>query len=302
MESVLTIGLSPAFERVMVFPSLKEGEVNRAQKSYLFASGKAVNVTRVLLSLKRDAVNITHLSKGRKDEFLSLAEKEEIPVKFVLSSSPTRCCTTLINRENGCSTELVEEAGDVGKGVTEKFYALFEKEVVNHNAVIISGTKAKGFEDWIIPRIVEECSKRNIITVLDIKGKDLINSLGYRPTIIKPNLVEFASTFLNINNLNERDDNRILIEKIKDKMKELYLSYGVKTVISRGKYPVLSYDGLELYETQIPEVEVVNTIGCGDTLTAALTHFSLNGDPLSKAVGKAVEKASLKARKETFVL
>lgn len=302
MKSVLTIGLSPAFERVMVFPSMKEGEVNRAEKSYLFASGKALNVTRVLASLNREAVNITHLSRERKDEFIQLAERENLRIKYVISSSPTRCCTTIINKEKKSSTELVEEAGDIGEGVTEKFYSLFLKEVKNHSAVIISGKKAKGFEDWIIPKIVEECSKRNIPTVLDIRGKDLRDSLIYRPAVIKPNFVEFASTFLDSQDLNEADDNERLIKRVKEKIEELYSLYGVKSVISRGKYPVLSYDGLALHETEIPKIDALNTVGCGDTLTAALTHFLLDGDTLEEAAGKAVQKASLKAQKETFII
>ncbi len=301
MDSVLTIGLSPAFERVLVFSSLKEGEVNRAKENYLYASGKALNVTRVLHSYKRPAVNITHLSLSRKDEFLALAEKEGLPVRYVPSQYPTRICTTLINREKGTSTELVEEAGYVGDGVSESFYSLFEEEIKNHKAVIISGTRAKGFDDSLIPRIVEECSKRKLLTVLDVKGEDLINSLEYRPTLIKPNLVEFASTFLGENNLNEGDDNIRLMEKVKDKMKELYDSYNTMSVISRGKYPVLSYDGDSFFETEVPDVKAQNTIGCGDTLTAALTHFLLSGCSLETAVGEAVKRASEKAEKETFL-
>ena len=81
--SVLTIGLSPAFEKVLVFPSFRENEVNRSTFHTLSASGKAINVTRVLGKLGRTAVDITQLGGPRVREFLALAEKENIRVRFV---------------------------------------------------------------------------------------------------------------------------------------------------------------------------------------------------------------------------
>ncbi len=292
MDSVLTIGLSPAFERILVIPDFEVNTVNRSVRQYLYASGKGVNVTRALGRMGRDAVNITHLGKAGEKDFLALAENEGIKVRYVESNSFIRTCTTVIDENNETSTELVEEAWRVEDGISKSIYSLFLEEVEDHKAVTISGTKAPGYSPSLIPDIVKECSKRNKITVLDIKGEDLISSLKYNPTVIKPNLEEFALTF----NLSG-DDIESESEKI---MKKIYSDYGTVTVISRGGDPLWYFDGNAFGEIEIPHVRVRNTIGCGDTLTAVMTHFILEGIPLSEALVEAVRAAGSKAGNTTF--
>ena len=296
-DSVLTIGLAPTFQKVLVFPSLRENEVNRSAVHTLVASGKAINVTRVLTKLGREAVNITQLGGPRVDEFVSLCRAEGIAVRYFISAAETRTCTTLINEEKGTATELVEEANEVEAEASSRLFSLFEEEEEKHTAVIISGTKAKGYSDTLIPDIVRRCREKGKLTVLDIRGKDLINSLPCRPTIIKPNLCEFCSTF----GITGGDDNEDTEKAVCDKMHELYEEYGIMSVITRGKRPTWCFDGKKFCTIENTlTLPVVNTVGCGDTLTGVMTHHLLNGDFLSAAVGKGMEAAERKASHRTF--
>ncbi len=299
MESVLTIGLNPAFERVYIFPSLKEGEVNRAEEKYIFASGKGINTSRALNILGRRNTNITHLGGKEREKFLSLALKENIAVKWVESGAEIRTCTTLINRAKGTSTELVEESEMVGEETSSLIYNLFLKEEKNHQAVIISGSKAPGYEENLIPKIVEECGKKGIKVVLDIRKNDLLSSLMYRPYLIKINLSEFAETF-RLGVIEESEDNEEIKKKAFTLMKELYNNYGTMTLISRGKFSSLYYDGIEEGEIESEKIKAVNTIGCGDTLTAAVTHYLLMGKSLKDATKEGMHAASRAAESATF--
>lgn len=301
MDSVLTIGLAPTFQKVLVFPSLKENEVNRCTSHTCTASGKAVNVTRVLARLGRPAVNITQLGGPRTEEFLTLADKEGIDIRYFLTSSPIRTCTTLINEENGTSTELVEEASPVDDTASGKLFSLFEEEIGKHGAVVISGTKAKGYSDTLIPSFVKRSAEEGKLVVLDIKGNDLVESLPFRPSVIKPNLPEFCSTFSIANTVLEEDENEALRGNVEEKMRELYEKYGVMTVISRGKYPTWLFDGKEFSAVgNTLSLPVVNTIGCGDTLTGVMTHHLLSGMSLKEAVREGMMAAERKAGRRTF--
>ncbi len=301
MDSVLTVGLAPTFQKVLVFPSLKENEVNRCTSGTLTASGKAVNVTRVLTRLGRPSVNITQLGGPRTEEFLALSRKEEIEIRYFLSSGPIRTCTTLINEENGTSTELVEEASPVEDTASEKLYSLFEEEIGKHSALVISGTKAKGYSDTLIPSLVERSRGEGKLVVLDIKGKDLIRSLPCSPSLIKPNLPEFCSTFSIAGSVLEENENEALRGEVEEKMRELYDKYGVMTVISRGRYPTWVFDGKEFSVVcNTLSLPVVNTIGCGDTLTAVMTHHLLAGMSLREAVREGMAAAERKASRRTF--
>lgn len=299
MESVLTIGLNPAFERVYIFPSLKEGEVNRAKEKYIFASGKGINTSRALNILGRTNTNITHLGGYIREEFLSLARRENIDIEWVDSRSEIRTCTTLVNKKKGLSTELVEESNPVKEGTSLLIYNLFQNKVQNYKAVIISGSKAGGYEEWLIPAIVKECGKYGIKTVLDIRKDDLISSLKYRPYLVKINLSEFAETF-NLGLIDENENNGEIKKKAHSIMKELYSTYGTMTLISHGGFSSLYYDGEEEGEIECEKIKAVNTIGCGDTLTAAVTHYLLLGKSLKEAAKEGMHVATLAAANATF--
>jgi 1-phosphofructokinase/tagatose 6-phosphate kinase len=57
-KKFLSICLTPTMQRTMRFPSVEKGEVNRTSEYRIDASGKGVNVTRVLDQLGEE---VTHL-------------------------------------------------------------------------------------------------------------------------------------------------------------------------------------------------------------------------------------------------
>ena len=295
MNSILTIGLSPTFQKQIVFSSFTENEVNRSNLHKEVCSGKAINVSRGLLHLGVPSTNLTQLGGPRVEEFLSLCKKESINVKHILVDKAIRTCITILNEEKHTSTELVEEAQEVDENASERLFRLFLEEVDNHQAVVISGTKAKGFSKDLFPSIVAECNKRGVMTVLDIKGEDLKATLPSHPTIIKPNLSEFCFTFGLGKNILEADTNEEMKAKVEEITRDIYNKYGTKSVITRGKYDTWLFDGEEFRTVKNKPIKVVNTIGCGDTLTAALTYSLMKGEALENAVAFGMECAQKKA-------
>lgn len=295
MESVLTIGLSPAFQKIIIFNDLKENEVNRSSRHTLECSGKAINVSRVLANLGRPSLDLLQLGGPRTNEFISLCNKEGIITKHIDVKAEVRTCTTVINEAKHTSTELIEEAEEVEESASDAFFNLFLSEIDNHSAVVISGTKAKGFKPTLLPSIVKESKKRNKLVVLDIKGNDLKSCLECSPDIIKPNLSEFCSTFAIKERVLESEENLDLLDIVKEATKEIFDKYRTKSIITRGKYDTWCYDGNRFFTVPTKDIKVVNTIGCGDTLTAALTHSLLNGDDLETAVAFGMYCAQEKA-------
>ncbi len=299
MAEVLTIGLNPAFEHIYVFSSFNEGEVNRVKEQYLFASGKGINATRVFNLLGDNALNLTQLGGAKKDEFLTLAENEHIFLKYVESNCDIRTCTTLVNAAKGTSTELVEESDRVGEDTSSRFMELFLKEKEKRDAVVISGSKAPGYNKWLIPSIVNECKLDDIKVILDIKGEDLIESLKYSPYLIKINFQEFVQTF-RLGEVKENENDDEIKRKALCLMKDLYAEYGTMTLISRGNLSSLYFDATEEGEIETEKVNAVNTIGCGDALTAAVTHYLLKGKSLKEAATLGSHIATKAAESPTF--
>lgn len=296
MKSVLAICLSPTFQRIMVFKEFHEDQVNRSGEILELASGKGINVSRVLNNLGRPCTNLIQLGGERVNQFLALCEKDGLSVCYLPVKADIRTCTTIINSEKHTSTELVEESRTVESSDSERLFDLFLQELPKHDAVVITGTKAAGFAADLYPRMVRECRKNNIMTVLDIKGQELKECLKEHPSIIKPNLSELCATYLPNVRVFENSDDSFVMDDVAAILKEIYETYGACSVITRGKNDTWIYDG-QSFQTVCHKIKlpVVNTIGCGDTLTAAMTHKLLEGQSLAESVQYGMECATIKA-------
>jgi len=268
----------------MVFNCFHEDEVNRSDAYFLLPSGKGVNVARVIGQLGGVATVFTHLGGNRVDEFMELCGKEHITLLSFPSESPIRTCTTLVNQERKTSTELVEEPFPVEEAATERAMDLFLAHVDAYDAVVFTGTKAKGYADDLFPRMVSATKKAGKIVVMDVKGMDLLNSLPCHPDVVKPNLSELIATFQPGKVVWENEASEGLYDTVSAIAENIYHEYQTKLVLSRGKHDTWVYDGLSLKVLPNVDVPVVNTIGCGDALTAGMIVRMLQGDDLVVAV------------------
>ncbi len=281
----LTICLNPVLQRTLVLPRLLENEVNRSGEYYLDASGKGLNVTRVLAQLGERAVHLTQAGGRNRDLFLSLAERDGLEVRWVESGSEIRFCYTLLSREARTSTEVVEEAEPVAPGTEDAILLAFRELLPRHDAVIFSGTKAAGFSERLFPSMVQEAKRLGLAVILDVRSGDLVNSLPHRPDAIKPNFTEFISTFFPGEEIGEHEEDAGLTERVRRKMREIAGEYGCAVVLSRGRRGTLfTAGGGEVEEEPVEPVEPVNTTGSGDAFTAGLASVLLRGGNLREAV------------------
>lgn len=292
---VLVVCLNPTFQQTMVFPHLWEGEVNRSAEHYLDASGKGMNVARVLAQSGRSATLLTHLGGARVSEMLRLTGESGVEVAWADSDSEIRTCTTVINKEHGTVTELVQEPYPVHPGTEGAILSLYGQLLPRCQAVVFTGTRAPGYSQNLYPRMVEQAKRLGKIVVLDVKGRDLGESLQYGPDIIKPNLSEFSATFLPEREVREQEGNEDLRPLVEVVAARLYEQHGTRTVLTRGAYPAWYYDGLELRNAPTEQVNAINTIGCGDAFTAGLVDALLEGDDLQQSIKKAVHYGALNA-------
>ncbi|MFA7128658.1 MAG: PfkB family carbohydrate kinase [Sphaerochaeta sp.] len=289
---ILCVCLNPTFQSTMLFDSFSLGEVNRAEHHFLDASGKGMNTARILTQLNERTCLLTHLGGNRKDEMLSLCERDKVRVLYADSHSEMRTCTTIIS--GGVCTELVQEPYPVGPTTEQDIRTLFTEALKEAKAVIISGTRAPGYSKHLYSDFVKEAKQAGKFVLLDIKGEDLLTSLPHRPDVIKPNLSEFMQTFFG-KTISEQADDEALLANVRTKMQELHQSYGISIVLSRGKQDLYLFDGT-FSSIPVEHVPIVNTIGCGDTLSAVLTKELLHAQTLQQATITATKYATLNAK------
>jgi 1-phosphofructokinase/tagatose 6-phosphate kinase len=281
--------MNPTLQKTLVFSSLVPDRVNRSAEHRLDASGKGVNVSRVLTQLGENCIHLTQLGGVFRELFLELCGLDNVNVEWVESSSPIRFCYTLINKGEGTVTELVEEAGKVGEGTGERLLAAYTRLLPGISSVIISGTMAAGFPGGLIAEMVRLARSRSLPVILDVRGGDLLQSLSRGPDIIKPNLYEFASTFAG--DLVDRNEISGKKEEVKERVRkiwgELYAQYHSRLVLTRGPETVWYSENGELEEYSFePDAKPLNTIGSGDAFTAGMAAALGRGASLKEAVAE----------------
>ena len=284
MDKILAVCLNPTFQRTMVFDNFLVGEVNRSANYRLDASGKGVNVARVVAQLEGKAIHLTHLGSNRINEFIELLEGDGIELYWSDSQSTIRTCTTIYNLADRTTTELVEEPEAVHPSTEKLIVEQFHKALAESATMVISGTRSPGYSPDLYSNFVKIAKEEGKRVILDIKGEDLTDSLPYGVDFIKPNLSEFAATFMEGLTVLEQEDSQEIKDKVVAKMDELYQSYGCSIMLTRGAFDVWLYAEGTFHELPVEQVKPLNTIGCGDATTAGIAFGLTKGESLMESV------------------
>ena len=280
----LAAGLSPAIQRTLSFDSFRTGAVNRSREFRVDASGKCINVCRVLQQSGAEAACITVAGTDNYEEFTALCRRDGLNVEAVRTGGRTRFCTTLLDESSAGFTEIVAPEPTVIRAEEEAAFRERFNAVLPlvDRALIISGSRLAGFSDGIIPDMLRAAKERGLIVVADYRGADLKNSFisgRLRPDCVKINEEEFRETFGGSQSLDA--DLRRVSEQ-----------YGCAVVISRGEQSTLAADGGRLSEIESERLQPVNPIGCGDSMTAGIARGLAEGMSLEAAVRTGRDWAS----------
>ena len=277
---VLTVCLNPTLQRTVTLGSaLRVGDVNRATSVLTTASGKGVNVARVLEQLGVCALHLcqAHATAPTAARFLALASADDVHVTAVDpgTDADVRCCTTLVDTSTRTATEIVEPGARVAPETPTRVLAALETVLATHahslRAVVISGSAAPGFAPAHIAALAHAARAHGLLVVLDVRGADLAACLACRPDIVKPNATELAATF--------PDAAAGTAAALGACAMRLWREHGTRAVITRGAEPTLFVDAHGVLRTEpvvplAPE-EIANTIGCGDSFAAGFVAAAI---------------------------
>jgi 1-phosphofructokinase/tagatose 6-phosphate kinase len=298
-EPYLAVCLNPTIQKTLVYSGLAKGEVNRSSEYRVDVAGKGVCCARVLGQLGREAVHLTQLGGPTRDWFLAMCEADGVRVSWVESASDIRFCTTVIDRADRSATELVEEAKAVKGGTTDRILAEFERLLPSVGTVMLSGTKAAGFPPTIMPAMAARTAAAKKRLILDIKGRDLLESLPFRPSVIKPNLEELLQTYAPEKATTWRSggDEKAMRDLVAQVGREYKEKYGAWLVVTRGSLPTLFWDGERLLEHPVNPVEVLNPIGSGDSFNVGVATALEDGATIAEAVAEGTRLGGLNAER-----
>ncbi|MFZ2914801.1 MAG: PfkB family carbohydrate kinase [Rectinemataceae bacterium] len=310
----LAVCLNPVIQKTFVVDGLAKGEVNRSSEYRVDVAGKGVCCARVLGQAGYRALHLTQLGGPTRDWFMSMCAADGVELRWVESGSDIRFCTTVIDRRDGTATELVEEARAVDAGTGDRVLAEFARILPEVSTVMLSGTKAAGFPPGIMPKMAAMAATAGKRIFLDIKGRDLLDSLPAKPLVVKPNLEELFQTYPSAKGVPavcatavenagvggsvgavESAAESAAREIVTRVGREYFSRWGSFLVVTRGARPTLYWDGMRLRECPVLPVEVRNPIGSGDSFNVGVATALGSGATIAEAVAEGTRLGALNA-------
>ena len=153
--------------------------------------------------------------------------------------------------------------------------------------VTISGSVPKGTPEGFYSRLISYAKEKGKQVLLDTSGKLLIDGAATHPTLIKPNTDEIGQLLGR-----EATSQQELI----DATLALHRSGIPIVVISLGKEGALIACEEGVFQGIAPDIPVVNTVGCGDSMVAGFAVGLSRGYPIQETIRLAMAIYTAHAR------
>ncbi|MCS0429554.1 1-phosphofructokinase [Vibrio diabolicus] len=259
-SKVVTITLNPALDLTGSVNELNVDSVSLVQQSNLHAAGKGVNVAKVLSDLGADVTVTGFLGKDNPELFHQLFNDIGVKNEFVEVQGATRI-----------NVKLVEASGNVsdinfpGVQVTADEIARFEETLFRlaetHDYFVLAGSLPGGVTAEQCAAWIKALHQQGKKVLFDSSKAALKSGIEAHPWLIKPNDEELGD-FVG-EHLETPEQCQAAAQTLSDK--------GIENiVVSMGADGVMWLNQGEWLRAQPPRMNVVSTVGAGDTLVAGL--------------------------------
>ncbi|MCR9846648.1 1-phosphofructokinase [Vibrio antiquarius] len=259
-SKVVTITLNPALDLTGSVNELNVGSVSLVQQSNLHAAGKGVNVAKVLSDLGADVTVTGFLGKDNPELFHQLFNDIGVKNEFVEVQGATRI-----------NVKLVEASGNVsdinfpGVQVTADEIARFEETLFRlaetHDYFVLAGSLPGGVTAEQCAAWIKALHQQGKKVLFDSSKTALKSGIEAHPWLIKPNDEELGD-FVG-EHLETPEQCQAAAQTLSDK--------GIENiVVSMGADGVMWLNQGKWLRAQPPRMNVVSTVGAGDTLVAGL--------------------------------
>ena len=283
---IYTITFNPSLDYyVYLDQELTEGNILKAKNTSIRAGGKGVNISIVLSQMGIQSKTILFLGGGIGElidrEISARQGIEVIPIRI---SEENRINVKI---KNQTETAINALGPCVSAGQQDALLATLN-ELTKEDYVLISGSFCQGVTAELVEKIGEQVLKAGARLITDIPNLKIANYRKIKPYLIKPNLEELAMIFQN--DVNEDNYPDYAGELIKAGVENVLVSLG-----RDGAYFANQHKRFQLFG---PAVEVINTVGCGDSMLACTVASLARHEELTEALkyGEAAGRAKAKTR------
>ncbi len=254
---IVTITLNPAFDVHCNIDNLQLYKENYASSVVKHAGGKGINISRALcrFGVNNTALCVVGLSGG--EEFLNSVRNDGISCKSVTAHGRIRENIT-IHSPSG-ETRISFEGFKLSNEITDKLYAMLEKEYESDTLVTFTGRLCEGITRDDAVKLLLRIKGMGAKVIVDCNSFAKEDLLQMKPYLIKPNEQEI-SQLLGVEIANETDALNAAKCFYEQGVENVIISLGARGFVFCGE------DGG--YIVNVPKIVPVSTIGAGDSLIA----------------------------------
>lgn len=254
---IYTVTLNPSIDYVVRLESLVTGITNRTTSEEYYFGGKGINVSCVLAELDLESTAFGFVAGFTGDAIEKGIRNDKIITDFIRLEKGISRINVKIKAndetEINCQGPHIEES---------ELLRLLNKvdRIKDGDTLVIAGNVPNTMPDDVYERILERIKGKKVRIVVDATKKLLLNSLKYKPFLIKPNRQELSEIF----------ETEISTEAdIEKYAKELQKMGAQNVLISLGGDGAMLIDEFgEKHKQGVQKEKVINTVGSGDSMVA----------------------------------
>lgn len=283
---ILTVNCNPAVDKTYNTTRLMTGQINRMRDFVILPGGKGINVTKILRQFGADVAAAGFLG-GYTGEFIEDALNEmKVRTEFTKIRNLTRTNMNIIG-DDGYVTEILEPGPRVAAFERDMFLDTFKKLAPQSRCVVLAGSLTEGLEPDFYGKLIQICNEAGVKSFLSAGGEALVKGAAEKPYCLK----------LNRRELEYMAGIKLSTEAEIIQAAYAYVKMGIsKVVVSMKEKGILEIGKSKVIKAVAPRVKKVNTVGCGDSIVAAMVLGlvqNLGGeDTMQLAAGIAAANAT----------
>lgn len=284
---IYTVTLNPSIDYIIGIDNLKEGYVKRSSYEKILPGGKGINVSRVLNNLGVKSC-VLGFKAGFTGEYIkNFLKKEGIKTDFINVEEEVSRINVKIKSEK--ETEI----NAVGPKISEKYIKSFLKKlkkIKNNDIVVLAGSIPSSLDKSFYEKIMIKLCLKNVKIIVDAEKELLLNTLKYKPFLIKPNNYELGEIF------NKSLENE---EEIIECAKKLQKMGAQNVLVSLGsKGGIMVCENGNIFKSMAPSGKLINSTGAGDSCVAGFIEEFEKSKDYKKAFLKGICAGSASAFSE----